>query len=80
MVDFAGVGEGLTVDLSASAGVVSGASLFALPEGRGTRVTFLLTPEGVDLSDLRLVLRDAGGVAVSPVWIYRWTRARDGGI
>jgi glucans biosynthesis protein len=80
VVDFAGWAEGLVPDLSASAGDVTGASVFALPEGRGTRVTFLLTPGATDVADLRLVLRDAGGVPATPVWLYRWTRARDGGV
>ena len=80
VIDFAGDGAGLEPDLTATAGEVSGASLFPLPEGRGTRVTFLLTPGTADSVDLRLVLRDAGGVAASPVWLYRWTRARDGGV
>jgi len=81
VVDFAGSAAGATLDLSASAGEIGGASLFALPGGRGTRATFLLTPgEEVDASDLRLVLRDAGGAPVSAVWLYRWTRARDGGV
>ena len=80
VIDFAGDGAGLEPDLTATAGEVSGASLFPLPEGRGTRVTFLLTPGTADSVDLRLVLRDAGGLAASPVWLYRWTRARDGGV
>ena len=80
VVDFAGPPEGLVADLSATPGEVSGASVFALPEGRGTRVTFLLTPGAADSCDLRLVLRDAGGAPATPVWLYRWTRARDGGV
>jgi glucans biosynthesis protein len=79
-VDFAGAGTGLVPDLSATDGaVLSGTAIFALPEGRGTRVTFLLAPEARDSVDLRLVLRDDGGTQRSPVWLYRWTRARDGG-
>jgi glucans biosynthesis protein len=80
VVDFRGDGDGLLPDLSATGGDLSGASLFALPGGRGTRVTFLLTPGERDAVDLRLVLRDAAGRAASPVWLYRWTRARDGGV
>jgi glucans biosynthesis protein len=80
VVDFAGAGTGLVPDLSATDGaVLSGTAIFALPEGRGTRVTFLLAPEARDSVDLRLVLRDDGGTQRSPVWLYRWTRARDGG-
>ena len=80
VVDFTGSAAGLAPDLSASAGEVAGASLFDLPEGRGARVTFLLTPGAADAADLRLVLRDAGRQPAGPVWIYRWTRARDGGV
>jgi glucans biosynthesis protein len=80
VVDFTGSAAALVPELSASAGEVTGASLFPLPEGRGTRVTFLLTPGADDVVDLRLVLRDEAGQAASPVWLYRWTRARDGGV
>ena len=80
VVDFAGAAEGLVADLSASAGTVGGTSVFSLPDGRGTRVTFLLTPGAADSVDLRLVLRTEAGEAASPVWLYRWTRARDGGV
>lgn len=80
LVDFAGTGTGLVPDLSASDGaVLSGTAIFALPEGHGTRVTFLLEPEERDSVELRLVLRDDDGMQRSPVWLYRWTRARDGG-
>jgi glucans biosynthesis protein len=59
---------------------IAGVSLFALPQGGGSRVTFLLTPGPIDACDLRLVLRDAAGTAAGPVWLHRWTRARDGGV
>jgi glucans biosynthesis protein len=39
-----------------------------------------MTPEARDAVELRLVLRDDAGAAVSPVWLSRWTRARDGGV
>ena len=80
VVDFAGVAPSLRPELSASDGTLEGVSLFALPAGRGTRVTFLLTPGSADSIELRLVLRDGAGGAVSPVWLHRWTRARDGGV
>ncbi len=84
VVDFEGQSQGLTPDLSvsgegASPEMVAGAALFDLPEGRGQRATFLLTPgEEARALELRLVLRDAAGMAVSPVWLHRWTRKRDG--
>ena len=81
VVDFAGAGAALVPDLAASGGAeLSRAALFPLPDGRGTRVTFLLTPGAQASVDLRLVLRDDTGAAASPVWLYRWTRARDGGV
>jgi len=81
VVDFAGERAGLVADLSATgAAELTGLSLFALPDGLGTRVTFLMAPGAEDSVDLRLVLRDEAGAAASPVWLYRWTRARDGGV
>lgn len=80
VVDFAGDAAGLRPDLSATSGEVFGKSLFLLPDGHGTRMTFLLTPGDIDTVDLRLVLRDNNGAAASPVWLYRWTRARDGNV
>jgi len=83
VIDFAGSPDGLTPDLSASgvpAEALFGLSLFALPEGRGSRVTFLLKPEEVPAVELRLVLRDADGQPASPIWLHRWTKKRDGGV
>ncbi|MDP5053018.1 MAG: glucan biosynthesis protein, partial [Congregibacter sp.] len=78
---FAGHHPGLTPDLSASGDVtLSGPSMFPLPDGQGTRVTFLLSPGMRDSVELRLLLRDGNGAAASPVWLYRWTQARDGGV
>lgn len=59
---------------------VTGVSAFALPDGSGTRVTFLLGPGARDVADIRLSLRGPDDTPLSPVWIYRWTRARDGGV
>ena len=44
------------------------------------RVSFLLTPGPAPAAELRLVLRDPQGRAASPVWLHRWTPARDGGV
>jgi glucans biosynthesis protein len=77
VIDFDSVAEGLSADVAAlGAGEVSGLSVFPLPEGRGTRVTFLFAPGDADAEDLRLTLRGAP----APVWLHRWTRARDGGV
>lgn len=59
---------------------ITGVSVFALPDGTGTRVTFLMSPGTLDAADIRLSLRGPDGTPLSPVWIYRWTRARDGGV
>jgi glucans biosynthesis protein len=81
VVDFSGDATGLTPDLtSPNEAALDGLSLFALPGGRGTRATFLLRPGDTDSVELRLVLRDSEGAAASPVWLHRWTRARDGGV
>jgi glucans biosynthesis protein len=84
VIDFEGSSEGLMADVSVSGEgavpeMVDGSALFDLPDGRGQRATFLLTPgEEARALELRLVLRDATGVAASPVWLHRWTRKRDG--
>lgn len=83
VVDFDTASDGLTPDVAAygtTPDAIAGLSLFALPGGRGTRVTFVLTPADADAMELRLVLRDDAGAAVSPVWLHRWTRKRDGGV
>jgi glucans biosynthesis protein len=81
VVDFAGEPAGREVELSGTGGAeLSRPSVFALPGGRGTRVTFLLTPGAEDAVDLRLVLRSRDGTPAGPVWLHRWTRARDGGV
>lgn len=59
---------------------ISGVSAFLLPDDRGTRVTFLFTPGQLDAVDIRLSLRLDDGTPISPVWLHRWTRARDGGV
>jgi glucans biosynthesis protein len=77
VIDLDAPAEGLTAQVSAQGrGEVSGLSVFALPGGRGSRVTFLLTPGEADATDLRMTLDRAS----APVWLHRWTRARDGGV
>lgn len=60
--------------------VVSAPTRDPLPVGAGLRTAFRLRPGGAAAVELRLVLRDAGGTARSDVWLFRWTRARDGGV
>lgn len=81
VIDFAGDAAHLRPDLSAGdGGEVSGMGLFPLPGDRGTRLTFLLTPGATDAVELRLALRSDTGRRVGPIWLHRWTRARDGGV
>jgi glucans biosynthesis protein len=68
-------------ELSASTGAATAVTLTPLPGPDGAlRAGFRFRPGAADLAELRLVLRDAAGAALSDVWLYRWTRARDGGV
>jgi len=83
VIDFEGKPADLMIDLSvhgAPPDTVFGSSIYGLPEGRGTRVTFVLTPDDTQALELRLVLRNPDGGAASPVWLHRWTRKSDGGV
>ncbi|MEM1286733.1 MAG: glucan biosynthesis protein [Pseudomonadota bacterium] len=83
VVDFAAPPEGLALDVSAQGttpDAIFGESLFALPGGQGSRATFLLDPSDARIVEVRLVLRNEAGQAVSPVWLHRWTPKRDGGV
>lgn len=81
VIDLAGDAQGLSPDISANGPArIGGIGVFALPEGLGTRVTFLLTPKDSRAIDLRMVMRDPAGQPASPVWLHRWTPARDGGV
>ncbi len=59
---------------------VLGASAFALPDGHGTRITFLFAPHELNAAEIRMSLRGADGTPQSPVWLHRWTRKRDGDV
>lgn len=81
VIDLAGVDDGLVPDIAAFGDAkISGTALFALPDGRGMRLTFLMAPQDSDAVELRVALRDDDGAAHGPVWLHRWTRARDGGV
>ena len=81
VVDVAGDATGLQPELSATGDAeTSGLAVFALPEGRGTRVTFLLTPGAAEAVELRLSIPDATNRSTRTTWLHRWTRARDGGV
>jgi glucans biosynthesis protein len=82
VVDFAGGAGGLVPDLSVSGAgaAVSGLGLHPLTDAGRLRATFLLAPGAAPAAELRLLLRDAAGHPASPVWLHRWTPARDGGV
>ena len=79
VIDITGPPDGLAPEITGPATAhIDGISVFALPDGSGTRLTFLLSPGDIDAADIRVVLRD-GDTSDAPVWLHRWTRARDGG-
>ncbi|MEJ8562547.1 glucan biosynthesis protein [Yoonia sp. GPGPB17] len=81
VVDVATVVDGALPVISTTDGAkVLGISAFPLPDDSGTRVTFLFTPGDRDVAEIRLSLRAADETPLSPVWLHRWTRARDGGV
>ncbi len=65
---------------SSEGSTLTGVSAFALPDGQSTRITFLFDPGELEVAELRLSLRSEDGTPHSPVWLHRWTRARDGGV
>lgn len=80
IVDFAGIpSQDIVLDLSASNGTVFGASAYPLEVRGHLRVGFRFDPRETGVSELRLVLRDPDGSALSDVWLHRWSPARDGG-
>lgn len=62
---------------------ITGVALYPLPDDGPARhrLSFLLTPdEGTDSAELRLRLSGRDGNPLAPLWLYRWTRRRDGGV
>lgn len=55
--------------------------LIGIPIGNGfmDNIAAFCRKAAVDSLGLRLVPRDGAGLGASPVWLYRSTRARDGG-
>lgn len=75
LVDFSGddlAAEGVSVELSASAGRLLGQTLYAYPERRVLRVAFELDPGSEKASELRLALSREGR-RLTETWLYRWT-------
>lgn len=81
VIDVATRAEDAILDYSVSEGAtITGASIFALPDQDITRVTFLFAPGDLQAAEIRLSLRDTSGAPLTPVWLHRWTPARDGGV
>ena len=74
LLDFVGAGEkvdGLRLDLSASAGRVSSATLMSNSALHGLRASFEIDPRDAELIELRLrIMR--GDRPVTETWLYRW--------
>ena len=75
LVDFVGAGDkidGLRLDLGASAGKISNATLMSNKDLHGLRASFEIDPNGADLIEMRLrIMR--GDRPVTETWLYRWT-------
>lgn len=81
VIDLATLNHDAVPEISVTEGAeVLGVSAFAVPEQDSTRITFLLAPADLDSAEIRLSLRAADGTPLSPVWLHRWTRSRDGGV
>jgi periplasmic glucans biosynthesis protein len=77
ILDFVGAGDkidGLRLDLGASTGKISNATLRSNDSVRGLRASFELDPGDATLIELRMrVMR--GGKPITETWLYRWTAA-----
>jgi glucans biosynthesis protein len=75
ILDFIGAGEkidGLRLELAASTGKISNASLVPNRSMHGLRASFEIEPNDADLIELRMrIMR--GDKPVTETWLYRWT-------
>jgi periplasmic glucans biosynthesis protein len=75
LLDFIGAGEkvdGLRLDVSASAGRISNATLMSNYGLHGLRASFEIDPNNAEVIELRLrIMR--GDAPVTETWLYRWT-------
>jgi glucans biosynthesis protein len=75
LLDFVGAGdkvEGLHLDLSASAGRISNATLMSNSALHGLRASFEIDPRDAELIEMRLrIMR--GDRPATETWLYRWT-------
>jgi glucans biosynthesis protein len=64
--------DGLRLDLGASAGKISNATLVSNNSIHGLRANFEIEPDDARLIELRLrVMR--GDKPITETWLYRWT-------
>ncbi len=76
VIEFAGgptTGE-LSADVTASAGAISKVVVYENPENGTTRLSFAHDTTGLDLAELRAVLK-RGDVVAGEIWLFRWTRS-----
>ncbi|WP_439562406.1 glucan biosynthesis protein [Roseinatronobacter sp.] len=61
---------------------ITGAAFYRLhADDPALRASFVFTPpDDMDVAELRLRLRQPDGALLAPVWLYRWTRSREGGV
>jgi glucans biosynthesis protein len=75
ILDFIGAGEkidGLRLELAASTGKISNATLVPNRSMHGLRASFEIEPNDADLIELRMrIMR--GDKPVTETWLYRWT-------
>jgi glucans biosynthesis protein len=75
LLDFVGAGEkvdGLRLDVGASAGRISNATLVSNSAVHGLRASFEIDPRDAELIEMRLrIMR--GDRPVTETWLYRWT-------
>ena len=77
VLDFVGAGEkidGMHLDLAASSGRISNATLVSNGTLHGLRASFEVDPGNVNLMELRLRIMH-GNQPVTETWLYRWTIA-----
>lgn len=75
VIEFEGAGSasGLVADVSASAGKIENVVVYENTHNKTIRLSFRHDATGVDLAELRAVLK-RGTTRAAETWLYRWTR------
>ena len=63
-----------TADVTASAGTISKIVTYPNPVKNTTRLSFAHDTTGIDVAELRAVIK-RGGVIAGETWLFRWTRS-----